>query len=318
MRSEFWGIRLLLFLSLALIAACGRVGPPQPPFIRIPEAVNDLAATQNGYDVILTWTNPSRYIDGSAATNLGNIQIRETEATLATVNVSAPGRPQSYALPVGQVLGRPHTFSVVVETTQGKLSQVSNNAYVTPVEVPGRVRDLEAIPDQRRIFLQWNKPLEGPEFADVYIVTRSDSPADSQILTETRFEDLRYQPGKSFTYNVTAARRVEGNLVIGIGPESKTIVAEDKTPPAVPQGLDITRSDTGAILTWDANIETDLAGYHVFRSERPDTGFKAISDRLVVTNRFTDASFRPDFYYAVSAVDEFQNESALSPAFRAP
>src|SRR5215813_5543396 len=90
---------------LFLLAACGRVGDPQPPFIRIPEAVKDLAATQNGNNIVLTWTNPPRYIDGSAATNLARVQIRSNGTTIATVNVAGVGKPQSFAVPVGPAIG---------------------------------------------------------------------------------------------------------------------------------------------------------------------------------------------------------------------
>jgi hypothetical protein len=71
-------------------------------------------------------------------------------------------------------------------------------------------------------------------------------------------------------------------------------------------------------VTWEPNEETDLAGYRVFRSEHPETGFKAISDRMVMTNGFFDSSYRPGSYYAVSAVDEFGNESKTSTPYRAP
>jgi hypothetical protein len=158
--------RGLLVLLFFFLSACGRVGDPLPPFIRIPEAVKDLAVTQNGYDLVLSWTNPPRYIDGSAATNLSLVHIRKNGEPLSTVKIEAAGQPQSYPTPVGPVVAGDHTFSLVVETTQGKFSQISNTASVTPVEVPGRITGLSARPDQRRIFLRWEKPEDHPELAD--------------------------------------------------------------------------------------------------------------------------------------------------------
>src|SRR5262249_33782670 len=240
----------------------------QPPFIRIPQPVKDLTVTQAGYNLVLSWTNPARYIDGSAATNLARVQIRSNGVPLTTVEVAAAGQPQSYSMPVGSVGGRERAFTVVVETAQGKLSDPSNAASATPVDVPGRVVRLAAVADQRRIFLQWEKPQEHPELADAYIIVRTDAP-EAETVTETRYEDIRYQMGKTFTYQVTAARRVGQSVIMGVGPEPVTVTAEDKTPPHVPTGLDITPSDMGAYLTWQPNQELDLAGYRLFRSERP-------------------------------------------------
>jgi hypothetical protein len=308
----------LLILLLLLLPACGKVGDPLPPFIRIPEAVKDLAVTQNGYDLVLSWTNPPRYIDGSAATNLSVVHIRKNGETLATVKIEAAGQPQSYPTPVGAVLAGQSTFSLVVETTQGKFSQVSNTASVTPVEVPGRITGLSARPDQRRIFLSWEKPQDHPELADLYVVTRTDIPAEVETVNDTRYEDVRYRAGRALTYRVTAGRRVAGNVVMGVGPESTTVTAEDKTPPAVPVGLEVKASEAGAYVTWEPNSESDLAGYRVFRSEWPDSGFKPVTDRLTSGVGFFDSSYTPGLYYALSAVDESGNESAMSPAFRGP
>jgi len=308
----------LLILLLLLLPACGKVGDPLPPFIRIPEAVKDLAVTQNGYDLVLSWTNPPRYIDGSAATNLSVVHIRKNGETLATVKIEAAGQPQSYPTPVGAVLPGQSTFSLVVETTQGKFSQVSNTASVTPVEVPGRITGLSARPDQRRIFLSWEKPQDHPELADLYVVTRTDIPAEVETVNDTRYEDVRYRAGRALTYRVTAVRRVAGNVVMGVGPESTTVTAEDKTPPAVPLGLEVKASEAGAYVTWEPNSESDLAGYRVFRSEWPDSGFKPVTDRLTSGVGFFDSSYTPGLYYALSAVDESGNESAMSSAFRGP
>src|SRR5262245_59168113 len=155
--------RASCFLLLTFLAACGKVGPPQPPFIRIPERVKDLAVNQRGYELVLTWTNPASFVDGSAATNLARVHIRRRSEVLTTVNVTAAGQPQSYSIPVGPEMDRERTFTVVLETAQGKLSELSNLVAVTPVNVPGRVSGLTATADQRRVFLQWNKPQDRAE-----------------------------------------------------------------------------------------------------------------------------------------------------------
>jgi ribulose bisphosphate carboxylase small subunit len=307
-----------LLLCPLVLAACGKVGEPQPPFIRIPEAVEDLAVSQTGYNLVLSWTNPPRFIDGSAATNLAHVQIRANGELMTTVDTGLAGKPQSYVIPIDPGTSDERTFTVVVETRQGKVSDVSKEVSIKPVEVPGKVQHLLATPDQRRIFLTWEKPQDHPDLADVYIVTRTDSPADSQTVTETRFEDDRYKAGETLTYQVIALRKVGGGVVTGLGPESTTVAVQDKTPPKAPVGISVTTSETGAIVTWDPNDETDLAGYRVYRSEQADGGFKLVTDVLLARNSFFDASYRPDIYYSVTAVDEFKNESPMSTAFRAP
>src|SRR6185369_3573041 len=126
-------MRFCLCLVFLLLAACGKEGAPQPPFIRIPEAVKDLAATQSGHNIILTWTSPRRYVDGSAATNLARVQIREKEEILATVNASAGGQAQSYPIAAG--VGSERRFTIFVETSKGKRSEISNTAVITPADV---------------------------------------------------------------------------------------------------------------------------------------------------------------------------------------
>src|SRR5438128_606846 len=126
-------MRQAIFGLFLLFAGCGKVGDPLPPFIRIPEAVKDLAVTQNGYNLVLTWTNPPRNIDGSAATNLANARIRSNDASMATVMVSEAGKPQAYVIPIGLEASGRRTFTLVVDTSQGKVSNISNTASITPV-----------------------------------------------------------------------------------------------------------------------------------------------------------------------------------------
>ena len=303
---------------LLLVAGCGKVGDPLPPFVRIPGAVKDLAVHQTGYSLVLTWTNPARNIDGSAATDLTQIRIRSNDSVIAAVNVNAAGQMQSYEFPVGSTLLQQRTFTVQAETARGKLSENSNPVSITPVEVPGKVAGVKAVVDQQKITLYWGKPQDHPELADVYLVNRIDPPEEPAVVSETSYEDDRYQADKTYVYELTAVRRFQGRMVPGVGPEPITVLAEDKTPPQIPSGLDVVLSGTGAFLTWTANPETDLAGYRVFRSDRADGEFRLATDRLVTTNAFIDSAYRPGLYYAVSAVDEFGNESAKTIPFRVP
>ncbi|HYR90748.1 MAG TPA: hypothetical protein VE422_42190 [Terriglobia bacterium] len=303
---------------LLLLVGCGKVGDPLPPFIRIPEPVRDLSARQNGQSLVLTWTNPARNIDGSQADDLARVQVLSSNDVIATVNVNAPGRAQSFEIPLGSALGPSRSFTVQLETSRGKVSGISNSASVTPVEVPGRVTGLRAAADQKRITLQWDRPQEHPELANAYLVNRVDPAEEPQVVPDTRYEDSRYQPGRRYSYQVTALRNVQGAMVPGTEPAAITVVAEDKTPPVVPAGLEIVPSDTGAFLAWNDNSEEDLAGYRVFRGESANGPFRPITERLNPTSGFFDPAYRPGLYYAVSAVDEFGNESARSAPLRAP
>jgi fibronectin type 3 domain-containing protein len=309
-------ILFALLISLSF-CACGKVGAPQPPFIRIPEAVKDLAVTQTGHDLTLSWTDPPHYIDGSTATNLSRVQVRSGDVMIGRVDAAGPGQAQSYTVPVPADVGTARSFSVVIETSQGKLSAVSNIASITPVEVPGGVTGLASTVDQREILLRWNAPREHPELADAYIVTRSDVPAEPQTVMATMYEDHRYLAGAAFTYQVTPARRVANSLVMGDASEPFRVMVVDKIPPRVPTGIEVRESGAGGFITWDANEESDLAGYRIFRSDRPDGGFKQLTDRLIARNTFVDLAYQPAYYYALMAVDDTGNESAMSPPFRA-
>jgi hypothetical protein len=297
------------FAFFLLIVGCGKVGDPKPPFIRIPQPVSGLTASQAGYDVVLNWTNPARNIDGSAATDLKIARILNEGSVIATVEVTGAGKPQSYTIPAQNWIGVSRSFTVQIVTARQKIS-AATSAAVTPVDVPGRVRELHAVFDQRKITLQWQAPQQNTDLAGGYQVHRTDR-ADSVVTRTAVFQDSSYQPGGQYTYEVTAARLVGNNWVPGNGTETVTVVAVDQTPPRAPSSLEILVSD-GAFLTWAANEEEDLAGYHVFRSETPNGDFHRIGEELRKTNSFFDPAYQPGYRYAVSALDEAGNESTHS------
>lgn len=101
-----------------------------------------------------------------------------------------------------------------------------------------------------------------------------------------------------------------GHPTITIGTAFRLIVDyDDLTPPIVPSGLTATDIEqTTAQLNWNANSESDLAGYNLYRDNIK------VNTSLITTNSYTDYGLTSDtnYVYQVSAVDTSNNESARS------
>lgn len=93
---------------------------------------------------------------------------------------------------------------------------------------------------------------------------------------------------------------------------------QDLIAPEVPSGLTVNLSMSEGhrvSLSWSANrTDPDLIGYIVYRSDRPEGGFRCITEEPVRTNAFVDpdAPQGRECFYRVAARDASRNESALS------
>lgn len=87
----------------------------------------------------------------------------------------------------------------------------------------------------------------------------------------------------------------------------------DVTPPEPPIGLEADPQNGRVILTWQANSETDLAGYNVYRD-----GVK-INANLITTTSYTDSDVTNGvtYEYFITAVDTSDNESDPSNVVQA-
>jgi len=289
-----------------LVLSCGKVVDPRPPFIRIPEGIRDLTATQDGYNVVLTWTNPAVNIDGSPATDLSVLHITSDAGLDANIPATGAGQRQSYSISALEWVGTRRSFNVTAETTRGKLS-ASAGVNIIPVDVPSGVRELEGFADQYTLNLKWLPPAQNPNLAHGYLVQRTDSREPPRIIRESQLKDSDFEIGREYVYEVVPARNLAANWIRGTDPRTVRVTANDKTPPKAPEGVQIVVTDTGAIITWTANDELDLAGYRVFRGDR-----LLNPQALRTTNSFIDSEYRPGASYSLSAVDEFGNVSQRS------
>ena len=92
--------------------------------------------------------------------------------------------------------------------------------------------------------------------------------------------------------------------------------SEDNIAPAAPTGLSVVQIDSTVaevLVSWDANTEPDLGHYHGLRGIASgvytDTAETIGKTRLFID---TDLVANTTYYYAVEAIDENENASALS------
>jgi hypothetical protein len=88
--------------------------------------------------------------------------------------------------------------------------------------------------------------------------------------------------------------------------------AYDYTPPSAPTGVSVINGDNRVDIYWNANRESDVAGYNIYYSYTYDGKYTLIGS--TVNNYFIDdgAVNGETYYYAVTAYDYNGNESDLS------
>ncbi|MCY4076176.1 MAG: fibronectin type III domain-containing protein [Acidobacteria bacterium] len=91
------------------------------------------------------------------------------------------------------------------------------------------------------------------------------------------------------------------------GPESPAtcVVLTDTFAPAAPTGMVAVADDDAISLVWNANSESDLAGYRILRGTAPDATLQPLGLEPVERTTYRDARVVPGqrYWYAVQAVD---------------
>ncbi|MBE9506811.1 MAG: CotH kinase family protein, partial [Chloroflexi bacterium] len=111
--------------------------------------------------------------------------------------------------------------------------------------------------------------------------------------------------------NVTSRSVVGDPRLAAIEVEARS---PDNTAPATPADLVTTSSYHAVLLKWADNAEDDLDGYHVYRAASPDGPYTPLTVELTYVSRYQDtgATAHVTYYYCISAVDVYGNESDLT------
>jgi len=239
------------------------------------------------------------------------------------------------------------TFTYLVRTrlSQKRASADSNIVSLRVFPVPERIASLEARVTESAIELSWHAPARTSAGDPLPAVTgyrlyrseigssavssttpsvplgKLDTQATPLAFTETpSYRDSTFAFDRTYAYIVRSVIQVEGNARESSDSEPVIVTPHDTFPPAAPQGVVaavLPGPSPGAVLidlSWSINLETDLAGYRVYRSEEQGTSGQLLTPDLLPTPAVRDTSVAPGhrYWYTVTAVDRAGNESAAS------
>ena len=238
-------------------------------------------------------------------------------------------------------------FSVRTRVSERKDSANSNSIVLSLYPVPAPIETVEKQVTEKSIDLSWSAPAltsggEPLSGAVVYSVYRGElDPASAtaaekdlhaavwkspllQIATTSapEYQDSGFDWGKTYVYVIRSGITVNGAPLQSGDSSPAILTPKDIFPPAPPQDIVAAvlpgpkPGTTVVDLSWAINIETDLAGYRVYRSDRENERGQLLTPNLLPSSAYRDSDVAAGrrYWYTVTAVDHAGNESAPSTA----
>lgn len=163
---------------------------------------------------------------------------------------------------------------------------------------------------QSAVIVDWTAPAsEGaapaPAF-NVYTAADTVTPLNPAPVTAATYEHASVTVGTEQCFTVRHVMTVAGVSIESDPSAPACVTPADTFPPAAPKGLEVVAGSGVINLIWDANAETDLAGYVVLRGEAPGDTLQALTPAPIVETTFSDKAISPGvrYVYAIVAVDK--------------
>lgn len=277
-----------------------------------PAQVGNLsAAIENDSDVRLNW-------DDNAESDLaGYFVFRDgVQVTPQPIDVSeyvdvgvAQGRHQ-YTLRAIDNAGNTSPDSLAAEVVIDLLPPtVSISAPTAGSEVNGLVdiRGTATSLDDFKEYRLYTARGDAPEIRQ--LLRRSPVPVQAQSLGE--WNTISLPEGAAYVITL------EGEDINGNIATEQATVSIDNLAPVQPTGLTLTTNGANVNLSWNANPETDLLGYLVFRNDRianaTGTVVGDLQPYVIVPNAYADLTLPDGLYsYTIVAIDDAGNLSEAS------
>jgi hypothetical protein len=340
---------LILAIALMLVTACGRKANVIPPGTILPQTPAALTVEPRGSAVLLAFTAPDKDTKGDPLTDLAGYEVMRAELPedkdecpclfqkVAYIDVEAPGQAVINGRRVawadrgpGLAVGRKYVYKVAAVNKDGYPGPDSAQAAAWLLAPPAAPEDLKALPSSHTASLSWDevtkdnsgKPIEDIAGYNVYRLRRPDGPLEMPVnqgpVTGREYTDAGLVNGEAYYYRLAALRGKELPYTEGEPAAPVMVTPADVEPPAPPAGLRAVPGDGAVFLSWEPNVEPDLAGYRVYRRAEGEKSPVLLNDTLLTGITYTDAGAPrgKTCYYTVTAVDNATppNESGPSEA----
>jgi hypothetical protein len=267
--------------------------------------------------------------------------ILQTYALDGKISFPDPLQPDELRSSVGQTA----VYRVRTRVSERKASADSNQVFVDLYPVPQRIDSRDAQTTEKYIQLKWTPPTSTSAGAqlppirefhvyrgeldpasaaaaakDVHAAVWRLPPLQIAVTPAPEYQDSTFDFGKAYGYMVRSVVSEGGSLLESGDSRLVVLAPKDTYPPASPQdvvGAVLPGTNPGSFvvdLSWAINLETDVAGYRVYRSEREDARGELLTPDLLPTPSFRDTTIASGrrYWYTVTAVDRSGNESAPS------
>lgn len=249
--------------------------------------------------------------------------------------------------PVKTPIGTPEPsiFRVRTRVSERKASADSNDVTLQLYPVPAQIQAVEERETENDIHLTWSPPTrtsagEPLPAIQAYHIYRGELDPASVVAAEKdlhaavwklpllkiaspttpEYQDTGFDYGKTYVYVVRTAIKVDSIELESSDSHPVILTPKDIFPPAAPQDLvatflsGATPGSTVVDLSWAINLETDLAGYRVYRSEEENARGQLLTPDLLPSPAYRDSSpiSGRRYWYTVTAVDKAGNESKPS------
>ena len=347
-----------LSVALVFAVGCASPGSPHPPSLNLPRPVSDLRAERVGDNVQLHWTMPAQTTDGRLLVGQKKVTICRRLAAGVCAQVKSfsempkAGVAVEDTLPAAMLKDAPRllTYEVEVLNEAERSAGASNLAITASGAAPSPVNGLGAQVIEQGVVLRWEQAGNaGAEIllrreqvetaAAVATAKKSTNPfAPKSEPTEVMLRvstdtggtvDASAVFGEKYSYSAQRMKRLtlagQSVEVRSVADAAVQVDVRDVFPPKPPQGLagaEPVRGADGSYavdISWDSNVEPDLAGYAVYRRETDANVQRAgqrMNTQLLAAPAFHDDGLKAGhtYAYSVSAVDKSGNESKRGAA----
>ena len=235
----------------------------------------------------------------------------------------------SDAVNLNQVQGNTRLrYAVRYVNKRGQQAAFSNTVAFEPVAAIALepVNLKIANQEQDEVLIQWDEPpanVDGSSPASLvgYNLYRlranrkiARETLNSEPITSTNFVDRTFQYKTEYTYIVRSLSQGINGLIESVDSKPFTFLPIDNFAPAAPDPVSIASANGTVSLFWPSSSEKDVVRYNIYRATREGAGERDWLKIGSVESKFV--TFRDDrvtldskYYYRVTAVDRFDNES---------